>query len=244
MRQARAGTLPPEGWSGRACGMVSGQPPRAIRIMAPSSPHCTDRSCSGCFPHPPGIESRRPDGRARRHSRRRIVANLNDEVLEPWVRILARQGFPEQMAGWPLALVLASASVSQPIVSRVRGPRSGLPQEDTAHDVVGANPGRFLPLVLRPRYPSALLHPGDSRQTESMKFGVPRRRPCFAALTLIVGFCMPVGAAETDPMSVGPAVGSQAPAFEATDHLGQSRNFESLTGESGLLLLFFRSADW
>ncbi len=45
-------------------------------------------------------------------------------------------------------------------------------------------------------------------------------------------------------MSIGPAVGSRLPDFEATDQQGQARDFQSLTGENGLLLLFFRSADW
>lgn len=55
---------------------------------------------------------------------------------------------------------------------------------------------------------------------------------------------MPLATAATDPMSVGPAVGSKIPDFRASDHLGASRDFASLTGENGLLLLFFRSADW
>ncbi len=42
----------------------------------------------------------------------------------------------------------------------------------------------------------------------------------------------------------GPAVGSVAPAFEAVDHAGETRTFEDLAGPDGLLLLFFRSADW
>lgn len=42
----------------------------------------------------------------------------------------------------------------------------------------------------------------------------------------------------------GPGDGEVAPSFEATDHEGNARDFESLSGENGLLLLFFRSADW
>ena len=42
----------------------------------------------------------------------------------------------------------------------------------------------------------------------------------------------------------GPAVGATVPAFEAVDQTGAKRTFESLAGPNGLLLLFYRSADW
>ncbi len=45
-------------------------------------------------------------------------------------------------------------------------------------------------------------------------------------------------------IAAGPEVGETAPAFEAIDQSGNARDFASLTGEQGLLLLFFRSADW
>lgn len=44
--------------------------------------------------------------------------------------------------------------------------------------------------------------------------------------------------------AAGPEVGERVPTFEAIDHSGDARDFESLAGERGLLLLFFRSADW
>lgn len=50
--------------------------------------------------------------------------------------------------------------------------------------------------------------------------------------------------AQTQGPAAGLAVGSRAPAFEATDQSGKPRNFEDLAGKHGLLLLFFRSADW
>ncbi len=49
--------------------------------------------------------------------------------------------------------------------------------------------------------------------------------------------------AQTQPRA-GPEVGARAPAFEASDQSGAARTFEDLAGENGLLLLFFRSADW
>ena len=59
------------------------------------------------------------------------------------------------------------------------------------------------------------------------------------ATLLMTGFASAVHGQGT-----GPAVGAEAPSFQATDHLGKSRSFDDLSGENGLLLLFFRSADW
>ncbi len=42
----------------------------------------------------------------------------------------------------------------------------------------------------------------------------------------------------------GPAVGQKIPAFEAVDQSGHPQTFDTLKGDKGLLLLFFRSADW
>ncbi len=42
----------------------------------------------------------------------------------------------------------------------------------------------------------------------------------------------------------GPEVGTKIPAFRLQDQKGQWRDFASLVGPRGALLLFFRSADW
>lgn len=47
-----------------------------------------------------------------------------------------------------------------------------------------------------------------------------------------------------DPMTLGPAVGQSLPAFVVKDSTGVTRTFESLKGPNGLVLVFFRSADW
>jgi len=47
-----------------------------------------------------------------------------------------------------------------------------------------------------------------------------------------------------DPMTLGPAIGQPLIAFEARDQDGQLRNLDSLKGPNGLVLVFFRSADW
>ena len=47
-----------------------------------------------------------------------------------------------------------------------------------------------------------------------------------------------------DPATLGPRVGEALPAFEVRDQDGRLRDFSSLTGPNGLVLVFFRSADW
>jgi peroxiredoxin len=45
-------------------------------------------------------------------------------------------------------------------------------------------------------------------------------------------------------IDVGPAVGEKIPSFQAVDQDGRVRTFADLGGPQGLVLLFFRSADW
>ena len=44
--------------------------------------------------------------------------------------------------------------------------------------------------------------------------------------------------------SVGLPVGHSAPAFSLTDQFGHRQSTETLKGSNGMVLLFFRSADW
>jgi hypothetical protein len=64
--------------------------------------------------------------------------------------------------------------------------------------------------------------------------------------TALVGLALATATAQPppSPLEVGPAVGEVAPRFEARDQTGRLRTFEDLRGPSGLVLLFFRSADW
>lgn len=39
-------------------------------------------------------------------------------------------------------------------------------------------------------------------------------------------------------------VGDRVPAFRGVDQFGRERDFRNLKGPSGLVILFFRSADW
>ena len=42
----------------------------------------------------------------------------------------------------------------------------------------------------------------------------------------------------------GPATGEKVPDFEAVDQNGASHSLRSLMGPKGMMLVFFRSADW
>jgi hypothetical protein len=51
-------------------------------------------------------------------------------------------------------------------------------------------------------------------------------------------------AAPPTPLDVGPALGEPIPRFAARDQAGRLREFDDLRGPNGLVLVFFRSADW
>jgi peroxiredoxin len=62
-----------------------------------------------------------------------------------------------------------------------------------------------------------------------------------ALLALIVVPSLPVNAAE----DLGPAIGARAPEIGTpSDQTGTPRTLQSLMGQNGLVLFFFRSADW
>jgi hypothetical protein len=47
-----------------------------------------------------------------------------------------------------------------------------------------------------------------------------------------------------NPMDLGPSVGQPLIGFEAKDQDGVLRTLDSLKGPNGLVMVFFRSADW
>lgn len=47
-----------------------------------------------------------------------------------------------------------------------------------------------------------------------------------------------------DIQKLGPQVGEAVPDFTLNDQQGRSRTLRSLLGPRGLMLVFFRSADW
>ncbi len=45
-------------------------------------------------------------------------------------------------------------------------------------------------------------------------------------------------------IATGPEIGTKIPEFSLPDQTGQSRTLASLRGPQGLVLVFYRSADW
>src|SRR6266853_2858179 len=76
------------------------------------------------------------------------------------------------------------------------------------------------------------------------------------AVALLAVSCLVVGPAASaaqqpstpamspDVQKVGPQVGTRVPDFSLPDQHGQTRTLQSLMGAKGLMLVFFRSADW
>jgi len=50
--------------------------------------------------------------------------------------------------------------------------------------------------------------------------------------------------ASIEPMTIGLAVGDNAPPFSLRDQFGQTQTLATLKGSNGTVILFFRSADW
>ena len=53
-----------------------------------------------------------------------------------------------------------------------------------------------------------------------------------------------VAQAQPDVQRIGPQVGERVPDFSLVDQSGTSRTLQSVAGKNGLMLVFFRSADW
>jgi len=76
---------------------------------------------------------------------------------------------------------------------------------------------------------------------------------CLQTLGLLSNFLIsasgvppsPALATQSGPsVKTGPPVGDKIPPFKAIDQNGETRDFESIRGPKGALILFFRSADW
>lgn len=50
--------------------------------------------------------------------------------------------------------------------------------------------------------------------------------------------------AQQTALPTTPRAGGKIPPFQARDQFGRNQTLDSLTGPQGLVLLFFRSADW
>lgn len=51
-------------------------------------------------------------------------------------------------------------------------------------------------------------------------------------------------AAASGPQSAGPQVGDPLPAFDLPDQNGRRQSLATLARQNGLVVVFFRSADW
>lgn len=87
-----------------------------------------------------------------------------------------------------------------------------------------------------------------------MPSSVRRRVACaiaFALAPLALSAASIIGTEQTsstpavpDVGKLGPQVGQSVPDFTLTDQHGQPRTLASLMGRAGVMLVFFRSADW
>jgi len=64
-----------------------------------------------------------------------------------------------------------------------------------------------------------------------------------SAIVLLVAL-MQAATPNPRPAELGPRVGERLPSFSLRDQQGTEREFASLAGPKGLVLVFFRSADW
>jgi hypothetical protein len=62
-------------------------------------------------------------------------------------------------------------------------------------------------------------------------------------LSSLTGFSLRDSAAQEAP-GAALKIGGKIPALSGVDQFGKPQNFGSLKGPNGLVLLFFRSADW
>jgi hypothetical protein len=65
-----------------------------------------------------------------------------------------------------------------------------------------------------------------------------------AALCLGLGLVTTIAAQAPDPQTLGTKVGERVPAFTLPDQHGVSRSLQSTFGPKGVVLVFYRSADW
>ncbi len=61
---------------------------------------------------------------------------------------------------------------------------------------------------------------------------------------LFVGVAVSLTVAYGQTIKTGPAVGERVPDFSAQDQTGHQQTIKSIMGPKGVMLVFFRSADW
>ena len=85
---------------------------------------------------------------------------------------------------------------------------------------------------------------GPGRHVDTAPRAALCRFPTVALAVVLLAFMPPPAEAADPPISTGPDVGSPIPEFQARDQRGALRSFENLSGPEGLMLLFYRTADW
>jgi hypothetical protein len=55
---------------------------------------------------------------------------------------------------------------------------------------------------------------------------------------------MSAQAPKIDTSLIGPSIGQRVPDFSGTDQFGRTETLASSLGANGVMLVFFRSADW
>ena len=55
---------------------------------------------------------------------------------------------------------------------------------------------------------------------------------------------LPAQQPPVDTSLVGPRVGATVPPFSGSDQFGKTQTLETAMGSKGVMLVFFRSADW
>lgn len=73
---------------------------------------------------------------------------------------------------------------------------------------------------------------------------VGARALALASLLGIAVTAAPPDSGQGSMGAVGPQVGARVPGFALPDQDGRVRSLDSLGGPRGLMLVFFRSADW
>jgi hypothetical protein len=58
----------------------------------------------------------------------------------------------------------------------------------------------------------------------------------------VLGFCWVLSQGQT--IRSGPSAGQPVPDFAAQDQTGRTQTLQSVMGPKGVMLVFFRSADW
>jgi hypothetical protein len=81
-----------------------------------------------------------------------------------------------------------------------------------------------------------------------MNGGIITQMTILRVLLMVVSACagatVMAQAPAADTSGVGPQVGAVVPAFSGTDQFGRTHTLSSVYGPKGVMLVFFRSADW